>query len=94
MKDLYLVTGAAGHLGLTVVEELRKEGKTVRALVLPGDKAAGKLPAGVEICEGDVLKPASLDAFFAHGDGENLIVIHCAGVVSIASRFIQKFYDV
>lgn len=44
MKDLYLVTGAAGHLGLTVVEELRKEGKTVRALVLPGDKAAGKLP--------------------------------------------------
>ena len=94
MKDLYLVTGAAGHLGLTVVEELRKEGKTVRALVLPGDKAAGKLPAGVEICEGDVLKPASLDAFFAHGDGENLIVIHCAGVVSIASRFIQKVYDV
>ena len=94
MKDLYLVTGAAGHLGLTVVEELIKEGKTVRALVLPGDKAAGKLPAGVEICEGDVLKPASLDAFFAHGDGENLIVIHCAGVVSIASRFIQKVYDV
>ena len=42
----------------------------------------------------DVLKPASLDAFFAHGDGENLIVIHCAGVVSIASRFIQKVYDV
>ena len=49
MKDLYLVTGAAGHLGLTVVEELRKEGKTVRALVLPGDKAAGKLPEGVEM---------------------------------------------
>lgn len=41
-----------------------------------------------------MLKPASLDAFFAHGDGENLIVIHCAGVVSIASRFIQKVYDV
>ena len=94
MKDLYLVTGAAGHLGLTVVEELQRQHKAVRALVLPGDKAASKLPEGVEICEGDVLRPASLDAFFAHKDGEDLIVIHCAGVVSIASRFIQKVYDV
>ena len=63
MKDLYLVTGAAGHLGLTVVEELIQEGKAVRALVLPGDRAASKLPEGVEICEGDVLRPAMLDAF-------------------------------
>lgn len=94
MRDLYLVTGAAGHLGLTVVEELKKQGKAVRALVLPGDKATDKLPKGIQICEGDVLKCTSLDAFFSHESDESLTVIHCAGVVSIASRFIQRVYDV
>ena len=40
MSDLCLVTGAAGHLGYTIVRRLLELGRSVRALVLPGDRAA------------------------------------------------------
>ncbi len=36
MKELYLVTGATGHLGNTVAHRLARAGRQVRALVLPG----------------------------------------------------------
>ncbi len=92
MDEIYLVTGAAGHLGSAVVRELLGMSKRVRALVLPREK---NLPFGdVEICYGNVCDSKSLDGFFQHKENEKLYVIHCAGVVSIASRFIQNVYDV
>ena len=44
MYKTYLVTGATGFLGRTVVSELLSRGASVRALVLPGDRLAGVLP--------------------------------------------------
>ena len=41
MYKTYLVTGATGFLGRTVVSELLSRGAAVRALVLPGDPLAG-----------------------------------------------------
>ena len=43
---------------------------------------------------GDVRSPASLEALFAGAEGRDVTVIHCAGIVSIASRFDQNVYDV
>ena len=37
MKKIYVVTGANGHLGGTLVLMLSKRGETVRGLVLPGE---------------------------------------------------------
>ncbi len=90
----YLVTGGAGHLGQAVVRELLRRGRWVRALVRPGDPAARRLPADVELIEGDVLDRRSLQRFFALPQGCERIVIHCAGVVSTSSRFEQRVYDV
>ena len=42
MYKTYLVTGATGFLGRTVVSELLSRGASVRALVLPGDRLAGE----------------------------------------------------
>ncbi len=55
-----LVTGSTGKVGSHVVKELRKRGITVRALVR---KKEGVIPApeGVEIVEGDLLDPVSLE---------------------------------
>lgn len=82
-QTIYLVTGAAGHLGGTVVRSLAARGDRVRALVLPGERM---LPPGAEIFAGDVRDSQSLEAAFRHGPDEELRVIHCAGIVSIASR--------
>ena len=92
MKELYLVTGATGHLGNTVAHRLARAGRQVRALVLPGEEHAPQLPGGA--VAGDVRSPASLEALFAGAEGRDVTVIHCAGIVSIASRFDQNVYDV
>lgn len=92
-KVIYIVTGAAGHLGSTVVRKLLALGKTIRTLVLPHEMHKNDL-IGMEIYEGDVCNEESLEPLFATQDGEELIVIHCAGIVSIASGYHKIVYDV
>ena len=89
-KDLYLVTGAAGFLGLEVCRQLVAQGEAVRALVLPGDRAAAFIPEGVEIVEGDVLDMGSLDRLFGDSDGNRLVVLHIASVVSVHADYDPK----
>lgn len=90
METLYLVTGAAGHLGRILLDELRKKGAPFRALVLPGEK---HLPDG-DIFYGDVCDKSSIRPCFENLNGQELVVIHCAGIVSIATHFNQRVYDV
>ena len=92
MNELYLVTGAAGFLGNTLVRRLVELGKNVRILVLPDEK---NMPKGdVEVYYGDVCEPESLINFFNTPQGKELVVIHTAGIVSIASKFDQRVFDV
>lgn len=81
MAELYLVTGAAGHLGSTVVHSLLERGARVRALLLPHEPNP---PAGAKIYYGDVRNRESLRPFFE--DAEHATVIHCAGIVTIATN--------
>ena len=94
VRRLYLVTGAAGHLGNTVVRMLAEKGKKVRSLVLPGEKHIEAVSALSEIFTGDVRDKVSMRTFFQTDDDIQKIVIHCAGIVSIASKFEQRVYDV
>ena len=89
----YLVTGASGFLGRTVVNELLKKGAEIRALVLPGDPLARFLPPEVSVFEGDICDPSSLFSFFADADSETCL-IHCAGRVSIVSRPDASLYRI
>ena len=91
---LYLVTGVAGNLGSSVAAQLIAEGRAVRGLVLAGDPAASRVPAEVDLRTGDVTDPGSLDAFFAADDGRDLVVIHCAAVVTVNAGFSQLVHDV
>ncbi len=91
MEELYLITGAAGHLGRVVTQKLIKNGKEVRALVLPGEK---HIPKHAKIYYGDVRDEESLESFFENSEEYNLVVIHCAGIVSIASKIDKDLYDV
>lgn len=92
MDTIYLVTGAAGHLGSALLARLLELGKDVRALLLPGGE---NIPPGdYELFYGDVTNKESLKAFFSNPDQKDLIVIHCAGIVTISSQYQQKVYDV
>lgn len=94
MSVKYLLTGAAGNLGSSVVRELVSQGADIRALVLPKDKLAAKLPQGIELCEGNILSKDDLRRFFDVPVGTEIIVIHMAGIVTIYWDFNQLVYDV
>ena len=38
MKNLYIVTGANGHLGNTIIRILLERGERVRGLILPSEE--------------------------------------------------------
>jgi len=74
-----LVTGAAGHIGNVLVRELLKDGKRVRALILPGEDISALEGLDIELCEGDVLDPGSLERAMRGVK----FAYHLAGVISI-----------
>ena len=93
MFDKYLVTGATGFLGRAVAEELVRRKAQVHALVLHDDPYTDLLPKEVRTVIGDVCDKSSLSDFFADADSRTC-VIHCAGIVSVASRPGPRPYQV
>jgi len=93
IRPVYIVTGAAGHLGGTVVKALNGTGAAVYALCLPNE---AHVPEGghIEVFTGDVCDIDSLTDMFERCKNAPVIVIHCAGIVSIASKFNKNVYDV
>lgn len=69
-----LVTGATGLLGSHVVDQLVTSGRSVRAMVLPGENTERLDSQGVEVVRGDMGDHASLKS--AVRDIER--VLHCA----------------
>ncbi|MBI4956328.1 MAG: NAD-dependent epimerase/dehydratase family protein [Myxococcales bacterium] len=57
-----LVTGASGHIGANIVRELLAQGHEPVALVRRTSDTRGLAGLAVELVQGDILDPASLDA--------------------------------
>jgi dihydroflavonol-4-reductase len=94
MTRLYIVTGAAGHLGNTIVRDLCSSDEMVRCFVMPNDLSLGLDGLNVEIVYGDIREKSGLDPLFNGVEQLETIVIHTAGIVSIATKFDQNVYDV
>ena len=93
MFEKYLITGATGFLGRAVLAQLRDTKAEIRALVMEGDLLARELPQNVRVITGDVCDEAALGRFFAGAD-EHTCVIHCAGMISVATHPGDRIYRV
>ena len=90
---IYIVTGANGFLGNTVVKKLPKDSE-VRALILPGDRPDAIAGTGCKIYDGDVTNPQTLTDIFDVPSGAEVYVIHCAALVYTKSKYDGRVYDV
>ncbi|MDX9865020.1 MAG: SDR family oxidoreductase [Anaerolineaceae bacterium] len=87
---MIVVTGATGHVGNVLVRQLCEEGKTVRAMVLPGEDCSVLDDLGVEVVEGNVLHPQEVERAF---EGAQL-VFHLAGMISILPGRDERVWQV
>lgn len=92
MKRLYIVTGANGHLGSTIIRMLKRKHADIRGLILPQEEAEDA-PC-VRYIHGDVRDKASLEPLFEGTEGYEVIFIHTAGIIDITEDVTEFMYDV
>ena len=92
MKKLYLITGASGHLGSCIIEELLNRKEKVRAFVLPNEEKY--IPDTVEVVTGNIIDKDSLNDFFKKDGYDYLTLIHCAAIVCIESKLNPMVWKV
>lgn len=94
-KKLYIVTGADGHLGNTIVRMLQTlPDPFVRGLLLPGVTPPCYQTDRVQYVWGDIRDLASLEPLFENTAGMEVYVIHTAGIVDISQDVTPQIYDV
>ena len=94
MSKIYLLTGAAGLLGSNIARQLVDAKEVVRALVLKDDPAVAYVPDQVQIIYGDLLDINSMEELFTVPEGSEVIVIHCASIVTMNPNPNPKVYAV
>lgn len=94
MGKLFLLTGSGGHLGNTIIRELLTQKQRVRGLLLSGQKPIIPENEFVSYVHGDVTDRESLLPFFANPEGDELVVIHTAGIISIDNKMSDFLYRV
>ena len=93
MYQTYLITGATGFLGRAVLQLLLAHSCRILALVMDKDPLAYTIPENVTVFCGDLTDKDTLRSFFAAG-GDDFCVLHCAGIVSVASKPDEAIYRV
>ncbi len=92
MKKRYIITGANGHLGSTLVRMLDDETSEVYGLILPNEKCQEQ--SNVHYIQGDVRDIDSLRPLFEHTQEEEVYVIHTAGIIDISEKGTPAIYQV
>ncbi|NBK97231.1 MAG: NAD-dependent epimerase/dehydratase family protein [Erysipelotrichia bacterium] len=93
MKTLYIVTGANGHLGKTIIRFLKKQANIeIRGLLLFNEHCDDE--EHVHYIKGDVRKIETLERLFVHTQWRKVYVIHTAGIINIQEKVSKLLYDV
>lgn len=92
MKELFIITGANGHLGNTILRFLEKRKCEVRGLVLPGERV--KDHKNIRYYTGDITDTTTLEPVFSNLKYRTVYVIHTAGIVDISDEISPAMYKV
>ena len=92
MNELYIVTGALGHLGSTIIDKLISDNKSVRGFDLKEVKH-NNLRRNIEMIYGDITNKDDVEKLF-DDIPKDVYVIHCAGIVTISSFPDKNVYNV
>ena len=90
MKKLYLITGATGHVGNVLVDELKRRHESIRILVHHKQRD-GNLPEGVDVCFGDVTDRESLLPFYNCAGFDHVTLVHCAAFIRLHQNKIRGY---
>ena len=92
MNELFIVTGALGHLGNTIIRYLMKQNVEIRGLIMPHEKSPHTQQ--VQYFHGDVRDLKSLLPLFEHIENKKVYVIHTAGIISMDEYITPLLYEV
>lgn len=92
MKKLFIITGANGHLGGTIVRMLSRKQIQVRGLVF-GEKKEQDTE-NIHYYNGDVRDIDSLRLLFLGCENMETVVIHTAGIIDISNHVSPELYNV
>ena len=92
MRRVYIITGANGHLGNTLIRILRKTEVEIRGLLLPTEYR--KERENIHYFHGDVRDTDTLRPLFEGLSDAEVIVIHTAGIIDIAGTVSSQMYAV
>jgi len=87
MPGRIAVTGASGHVGNVLCRELKKQGFDVHALLYKDPNDLENI--GVQIVEGDILDPFSLEKLCKNAD----IVFHLAAKIGISNKNRKEVFE-
>lgn len=93
MKKRYIVTGAAGHLGGTILRLLHSVDAQAVGLLRQGERPVVE-GGNIRYIYGDVCRPKTMEPLFAGREGEDVAVIHTAGLISIAGKVSPQVREV
>ncbi len=91
---LWIVTGASGHLGNTVVRKLAGQGEEVRAFILENERPKALEGLKIEVVSGDVTDRSSLEPLFAGLGNRPVTVLHLASMITIYAHAGPRVYQV
>lgn len=93
-EKIWLVTGASGHLGNTVVRKLLAQGQKVRAFILESERPKALEGLKAEVVSGDICQADSIDPLFTGLEDKEIMVLHLASMITIYAQAGPKVYRV
>ncbi len=92
MRRVYIITGANGHLGNTLIRMLKGTQSMIRGLLLPTEHREER--ENVRYFHGDVREPETLRPLFEGLSDAEVFVIHTAGIIDIGGTVSPQMYAV